>query len=333
MLMRVVQSATPIDRVGIDISDGKFDACIRRESGKHKAEFKINRSGADQFRQWLKKHAIDHPELWMEATGRYFEELAEWAVKRDWKVVVANPRCVRQFAISKLKISKSDPLDAETVLCFAERSTDEDFRFWQPRSAARKELRDLQLSVKGLKKEIGQERNRLKCGLQSEFTKNAIRQTISFLQSQVKKLHKESMRIIRSDAELVRDYRSLKSIKGFGDVTVAFVLAKIDFDAFRKGRQLVKYAGLDTVQWQSGKSIRKRERISRVGHADLRSAIFLPAVVAITHDPEMRDFAEKLSSRGACNKVIICAVMAKLLRIAFARVRDGKRALQDHAAA
>jgi transposase len=319
-------------RVGIDISEETFDACIRTVGdSKAKACFKNNGIGMDQFRRWLKKNDVDNPELWMEATARYFEKLAEWAIKLGWKVVVANPRAVRHFAKSKLKLNKTDKLDAAIILRFAESSDIDEFRYWTPRSAAGKELRDLQVAIRGLKKEIGQEQCRLKSGLISQIAKDSIRQTIAFLQSQVKTLHRESMRVIKADPELNQLYRWLDTIKGFGEVTIALILWKIDFNAFRKGRQLVKFAGLDTVVWESGKSVRRKQRISRVGHADLRSALFLPAITAMTHDPDTANFAKSLIDRGSEGKVVICAVMARLLRVAFARVRDGKKALLQSA--
>lgn len=76
-------------------------------------------------------------------------------------------------------------------------------------TAARKELRDLQIAIRGLKKAVGQERNQLKCGLNSQLVKVAIRQTIAHLQATIQKLHKESMRIIKEDPELRQLYKCL----------------------------------------------------------------------------------------------------------------------------
>lgn len=154
--------------------------------------------------------------------------------------------------------------------------------------------------------------------------KSAIRTTIKLLQEQANRLQLQSMRIIKSDPTLARMAVALKTIKGFGPVTIALLLAKVDFQLFERARQLVKYAGLDAVPWQSGKTNRSKG-ISRAGHAGLRSAMYYPAIVAMTHDPLNKAFAERLEKSGACNKQIICAVMARLLRVAFAVVRDEMR--------
>lgn len=310
------------ERVGIDVSEDKFDACIRHADTKVKAAFRMSSEGFSDFHKWLKKHDLKNPELWMEATGRYYERLAEWAHKHDWKIVLANPRSVRYFAYSKLKLNKTDPLDASVILRFAETSESGEFHFWQPKTAPQKELRDLQIEIRGLKKQISQEQCRLKCGLRSDFVKDRVRETILFLKNQVEKLHKASMRLIRQDPEMHQLYKCLTSIKGFGDVTIALVIWKIDFKLFKKGRQLVKFAGLDIVMWESGKTCKRKPRISRAGHSDLRAGMYLPAVVAMTHDRDTARFADNLIKNGSSKKQVICAVMARLLRIAFARVRE-----------
>lgn len=316
-----------LQRVGVDVSMEKFDASVRIGNCVHSSVFAMTGAGLDQFRKWLKKLGLDAAHLWMEATGRYFYPLAEWAVeKMGWMVTIINPRSIKHFAYSKLKLNKSDKRDAQVILKFAEAATDEELRFWQPKSRSFKELRDLQLEIAGIKKQIGQERNRLKCGLKSNYTRDVIRTNIKFLEAQKKKLHQQSMKVIKQDPELSEYYGSLRAIKGFGEVTIAFLLGKIDFDLFKKGRQLVKFAGLDALHASSGKSSIQRKGISRAGHADIRSQLYWPAIVAMKHDVKTKEFAQALEKRGFKPKQVICAVMSKLLRASFAVVRDGRKA-------
>lgn len=312
-----------LKRVGIDISKDKFNTCLRRGDSFQHGEFSMSGRGMDQFRQWLKKNDVTEAHLWVESTGRYHEPLAEWAIERGWKVTVANPRSVRQYASSKLKLTKTDKLDAKVILRFAESATPEEIVFWTPKSPACKALRDIHLAVTGLKTSIGQEQNRLHCGLTNSAVKANIRQTLKFLRSQQKALLKEAVRIIKEDEKLAGIRELLLTIPGIGDGTIIVLLVKIDFELFRKGRQLVKFAGLDALTWQSGKTSRQRG-ISRVGHADLRSALYLPAIVSMTHDAHSKAFAERLEANGCAKKEVICAIMARLLRVAFAIVRDGE---------
>jgi len=261
----------------------------------------------------------------MEATGRYWDDLAMWAYKLGWKVTVVNPRCIRSFAESRLKYNKTDKLDAECILLFAEGAREGDLRQWHPRSAAERELKELQMGINGLAKEIGQQQNRLKSGIKSAALKDSIKRTIEFLQKQKTELEIMAMQLIKGDPKLLELYKILRQIKGFGDKTIRMLIARIDFDSFTKGRQLVSYAGLGTATWESGKSVRKKGHISRVGHADLRCGLYFPAVVAMTHDPEMIQLRQRLEGRKKESKEIICAVMATLLRKAFALVRNARK--------
>lgn len=330
MLVKVINRQMvlpgPDQHVGIDISAEYWDACIRVDDSLVRARFSlVGAKGFSECHKWLKKHDVQNPHFVMEATGRYWTKLAQWAQRQRWKVTVQNPRCIRKYADSKLQSNKTDALDAEVILRFAEASEPGELRLWRQPSKAGFDLKDVQLEITGMKKMIGQERNRLKCGLHSDVVKRTIRDNMVYLRTQIKALYTQALMLIETDEQLQTRYDQLLSIKGFGIVTVVLLLAKIDFDAFEKGRQLVKFAGLEPVQWQSGKSIRKKDRILRVGHADLRCALYLPAVVAMTHDVGIREFVERHAERKTPAKVVICAVMARLLRTAFSLVRDDRK--------
>jgi transposase len=326
MLRKIGDDEVRRQAIGIDMSLDKFDVAMRSQEGKLLVQkFAANKSGFNQFRCWLRKYGVRQAHLWIEATGRYWEALAEWSLTEGYLVTVLNPRSVRHFAKAKLKQNKTDRLDAQVILRFGECANPGEHRLWEPRSAAQKELRDLQLEVQGLNKAIGQERNRLKCGLVSKLVKDSIKATIGALQKQKDALQKESLRLIKQTPSLKATYDVLKSITGLGDITIPFLMAKIDFDAFSKGRQLVKFAGLDSIQFESGKSVKKRNRISRVGHADIRSALYWPAITSVRFDKATAEFANRIADRR-CKMVAICAVMARLLRIAFAKVRDSRKA-------
>jgi transposase len=320
-----------MSKIGTDISQDWFDCCIRGKEGFKRARFDNNGNGFNDLHKWLKKHGLAKPQLFMEATGRYWYDLANWAFKHGWLVTVVNPRCIRKFADSRLQYNKTDKLDAECILRFAEGAQPGELRSWTPPEKAQQELKELQMEIAGLEKMIGQERNRLKSGIKNQSVIETIRTTLRFLETQKKTLEKQALTIIKQDEKLGNAYKVLKRIKGFGDKTLRVLLARIDFDRFQKGRQLVAFAGIAPKKWESGKG-RKSEHISRVGHADLRSALYLPAIAAMTHDPEMAKLKQRLKEQGKRGKVIICAVMATLLRKAFALVRDSRKVVEPQPA-
>src|SRR5581483_3249132 len=227
--------------VGTDMSKDSFDVAIRIGERFHQAKFDNTLQGFNRFLKWLKKLTLCQPRIWMEATGRYHEALASWATEQGYQVIVANPRAVRRFAQSRQTHHKSDSCDARMIAHFGE-SDPPKVRPWKLQSSVKLELRDLQLEVDGLKKIISQEQNRMKCGLHSVTVIETINENIDFLRGRIKRLREECVRLIEGDRDLSKVYAGLMSIKGIGSITAIVLIVRIDFDAFQKGRQLVKYA-------------------------------------------------------------------------------------------
>ncbi len=90
-------------------------------------------------------------------------------------------------------------------------------------------------------------------------------------------------------------------------------------------REWVAYAGLDPRRHQSGSSVEKKERISKVGNARLRRALYMPALVAIRWEPNAGAFYEKLTAeRGKKPIVAVVAVMRKLLHAIYGMLKHGQ---------
>ena len=59
------------------------------------------------------------------------------------------------------------------------------------------------------------------------------------------------------------------------------------------------------------------------GLAEVRSVVYMAAIVAMRHNPVIRTFYERLLAAGKPKKVAIVACMRKLLTILNAMLRDG----------
>ena len=82
-------------------------------------------------------------------------------------------------------------------------------------------------------------------------------------------------------------------------------------------RQWVAQAGLDPRQYSSGTSVHKKTRISKTGNRHLRRALYMPALVAIRHQPHLRAFYQHLLARGKTKMQALVATMRKLLHAIF----------------
>jgi transposase len=127
-------------------------------------------------------------------------------------------------------------------------------------------------------------------------------------------LRKQAVAVIAADGVLRRKYELLLSISGVSVTSAVRILAETCIlPEGMSARQWVAHAGLDPAHRQSGTSLNLPARISRAGNANLRRALFFPAMVAATRDPPARAFAEKLVRKGKKKIQALVAVMRKLL--------------------
>jgi transposase len=75
---------------------------------------------------------------------------------------------------------------------------------------------------------------------------------------------------------------------------------------------------------QSGTSINGKGRLSKIGNAQLRKALYMPAITAKNHNPILKEFCHHLSKKGKHSMTIIGAAMRKLLHIIFGVLKNQK---------
>jgi transposase len=252
----------------------------------------------------------------LESTGTYGLDLA-LALHRAKRVevMVANPRTIAHFARASLQRSKTDRLDAEMILEFAMRMP---FEPWSPPAPHILELRALSRRIEAVSKTVVQEKNRLHANDQSkelsEFVKQDIRELVDLLEGRIARLRKQALLVIEQSEVLAKNFAHLTSIKGIADASGITILAELAvLPADMTTRQWVAHAGLDPRQFQSGTSVYKPARISRTGNAHIRRALFMPALVAVQWEPNIKAFYEHLLGRRKTKMQANVAVMRKLL--------------------
>ena len=96
-------------------------------------------------------------------------------------------------------------------------------------------------------------------------------------------------------------------------------------DVLHSSGEVVAYAGLNPRQHQSGTSVDRATRISKIGNAVLRAALYMPALSAMRYNPAIVALVTRLKSRGRLKpKQIVVAAMRKLLVLCFDVLKTGK---------
>jgi transposase len=308
--------------VGIDISKTKFDACLLLESRTRPKTFGNSIEGFHAFMKWLEEEGVDSVHVCMEGTGRLWEPLAEFLYAKKYQVSVVNPARIKGFAQSEMRRSKTDKIDAKIIARFCRAQVPS---AWVPPPAEVKALRDRQRYMDTLKVSRAQENNRLKSGVLDVRVQRAIEQHIQYLDQEIEVMETEILDLIESHAKLRRDFMLLTSIIAVGQTTAVTFLGELSCAKhFSSSREVEVFCGIAPRLFESGSSVRSRSKMSKVGNSRIRKALYMPALCALRTNPTLIEFAARLRAAGKPGKVVVGAVMRKLLRIMFAVLKSGK---------
>ncbi|QEY25505.1 IS110 family transposase [Neisseria zalophi] len=296
--------------LGIDVSKATIDCCLISGGIFFDRRFTNNTSGYRKLKEWLDGHkATETLHCCCEATGTYYEALAEYLCCY-YKMSVENPRKIKGFGSAVLQRSKTDKQDAKLIAQYCKAMTPE---AWQQQSPEQKQLQELTRYIARIKKQRASESTKLQAA--SSHIRPHIKETIQYLDSLITKLKKELQNFYRQNKEYQKNRQRLKTITGIGDSAASVLLATIT-NRFQNAGQLVAYLGLDPRKHQSGTSVNGRSRISKVGKSDIRASLYMPAMVAYRMNA-FPDFIGRLKAKGKPPKLIIVAIMRKLVVIAF----------------
>lgn len=313
--------------LGIDVGS---EVCQARLVGaEHEAQdirFDNTPSGFKQLRSYLKKRKLETLHVCLEATGRYYEALAEFLYECGYAVSVVNPARIKAYADSQLARNKTDPLDAARIADFCRT---QDPPLWTPPPPEWRELQALVRHLEDLQTDYQRQRNRLHALRHSAHPSPTVQanveQQVNLLQAQIQQVKRAIQQHLDHHPALKRDKDLLTSIPGIGDLTAGKLLAEFRcIRDFTDVRQLVAFAGLNPRHHQSGKLARGHTPISKQGRATLRAALFLPAVVAKTHAQALHPLVVRLQARGLSKMEIVVAVMRKLLHLIFGVLQSGQ---------
>lgn len=306
--------------IGIDIAKATFDVAHLDGRGVTSKTYPNTPKGQAAFLKVLA--AADKPpvRIGMEATGRYWEALAQGLHTAGYALSVLNPAQISAFRKATLKRAKTDRTDATLIATFCQQCNP---LLWVPPTPAVHELQALTHQYQALLTERERVNNRLKALNPSAFVTQQLQAQFAFIKRQIKALLAQIRAHLDDDPDLRRQRDLLLSIPGIGPVTVAAILAEIgDASQFASADQLVAYAGLSPSVFTSGSSVHKRPRLSKTGNSNLRKALFFPAMAAKRHNPRVRDLAERLLAKGKSKMLVMGAAMHKLLRLVFGVLRS-----------
>ena len=310
--------------LGIDVGKSALELALSNGEGAiAKASVSNDSEGHERLLSWLQDHDAESANtlVCMEASGGFEKDVARILHEAGYRVSVVNPRRINGYADSQLQRTKTDPADAALIARFGKR---EKPRPWEPPAEAQARLQELTRAKQALQKEKTRTQNRL-----DEAADEAVRRTyedlIEKIDEKIETLEEEIEDQVEKNQKLCDRCQLLETIPGVGLQTAAIVISELgSADRFESARQASAYAGLVPSHHESGTSVRGRPRMSKVGNARLRRALYFPAMSALQCNSAIKAFGDRLKERGKENMVVLGAAMRKLLHICYGVLKSGR---------
>jgi transposase len=297
------QSNTKV--AGVDVGKHRLDAAVHGLEDTTAVDNDV--AGVGELIAWLRVREVGR--VGLEATGGYERELRRALEQAGFEVVVHQPIEVRLFARLKRRRAKNDQLDARLIAAATAQVE-------AVRAARDGRLVDLadRLTAYEL---ITDKAADLKTFLSSPVAKpvaGTIRASLRSLERTKAKLAAGIMDCIKAAPDLMERFRLLISLPGVGPIVAATLLVRMpELGALSRG-QAASLIGVAPFDRDSGQW--KGLRFTQGGRSQPRRMLYLAALQAKRCSPTLKAFADQLLARGKPAKLVIVAVMRKLIEAA-----------------
>ncbi|WP_134981669.1 IS110 family transposase [Neisseria gonorrhoeae] len=299
--------------VGLDISKLTFNASAMVGNAEYSAKFDNDSKGLDQFSDRLKSLGCQNLHICMEATGNYYEEVADYFAQY-YSVYVVNPLKISKYAESRFKRTKTDKQDAKLIAQYCRSAQESELVKRQKPTDEQYRLSRMTAAYAQIKSECAAMKNRHHAAKDEEAAK-AYAEIIKAMNEQLEVL-KEKIKEQTEKPNCKEGVKRLETIPAIGRMTAAVLFHHLTSSKFETSNKFAAFAGLSPQQKESGTSVRGKGKLTKFGNRKLRAVLFMPAMVAY-RIRAFPDFIKRLEEKKKPKKVIIAALMRKLAVIAY----------------
>jgi transposase len=300
--------------IGIDVCKSWLDVHIRPAD----KSFRVSNDviGIEELLTTLSS-VTEVGRIILESTGGYERQASLVLTQMGYPVVVINARQARNFAKAANQLAKTDKVDAAILAWFGEAMKPP---IRPLASELQSELQDLVTRRRQLVEMLTAEKNRssrLRGKAQAdveahqEWLKERIKQLDEQIQQQVKECETWQAKKTR-----------LETVPGIGKIVSVSLLALLPELGELSQQKISALVGVAPLNRDSGNMQGKRTIFG--GRAAVRQMLYMATLVAVKYNLTIKDFYQRLLTRGKPKKVAIVACMHKLLTILNAMMKNGQ---------
>lgn len=310
--------------MGMDVSKEWVDVALMKVANHQKGSMTCQRfdntaPGMQQLDQWLQGQGVSFDQrslLVVENTGVYHRRIWQWCTEKGLPLHIGNAAQIKwSLGIAR---GKSDGVDARRLCAYAYKEGEE-LTATPLHSAKLTALRDLLRARSRLKQQAGSIKvylGELKATTTAEFyqvMQAAHQPVLEGLAASLKAVEAQIKAAVASDDALLQNYQLLTSVPGIGHLTAVYLLCCTHNFALKpSGKQLASYAGVAPFGYQSGKSIKGKDRVHPMANKELKRLLHLGALSAIRYPGEFKAYYERKTSQGKHPLSVLNAIKNKL---------------------
>ena len=298
---------------GIDVSKDRLDVMLLPEE----QGFSIRNDAAGWVELVERLRHIPIAAIGVEASGGYERGVVRALLAAGISARRINPFKLRQFAKARGVLAKNDRLDAQLIAVFV--------MVMPTRAAEHNRAIERLAEVVTARRQLSEEKVAIQNAsslVEDAMLRRLHRRRLARLEADIALLDKRLVDLIAADAGLAQRDSRLVSMPGVGPTLAATLIALLpELGRMGMGRkQIAALVGVAPDDFDSGKF--KGQRRIRGGRAAVRTVLYMAALSAGRFNPALKAFQHRLATAGKEAKVIIVAVMRKMITTLNAMVRD-----------
>jgi transposase len=300
--------------IGIDVCKSWLDVHIRPADKSFRVS--NNASGIQELLTTLSSPA-EVGRVILESTGGYERQASLVLAQMGYPMVVINARQARNFAKAANQLAKTDKVDAGILAWFGEAMKPP---IRPLASELQSELQDLVTRRRQLVEMLTAEKNRLS-GLRGKAQAD-VEAHQEWLKERVKQLDEQIQQQVKECTTWQAKKTRLETVPGVGKIVSVSLLALLPELGELSQQKISALVGVAPLNRDSGNMQGKRTIFG--GRAAVRQMLYMATLVAVKYNLTIKDFYQRLLTRGKPKKVALVACMHKLLTILNAMIKNGQ---------
>jgi transposase len=165
----------------------------------------------------------------------------------------------------------------------------------------------------------------------SQFYLDVNKRVIKSFSSEMESIEKEIETIIKSDLEVHKNYKILKTVPGIGKIIAFYLIAYThNFTKFENARKFCCYCGIAPFENRSGTSLKGRTKVNPLANKMIKALLNMGALSAARNYPEFRSYYNQRVENGYNKMSTVNIIRNKIVFRAFSVIKRGSSYINLH---